>query len=399
MNQRRTVERATIAVTGARVAQVDGTWRVHHSFGRWLTMLADRVGAIHLHAPLIPQALYGECDFPLEHPRISVHPWDERIDTAHAMRQPIRLIRGYWRLAADGDALLLRGGGPLLWTCHLFAALRQRPVVHWFVSNPMAILAGPDRGYGFGWQRLGHFYAWLDYRLTRLGLAVSRARVLANGDEVKRLYPSSRTEVVVSTSIRAEDFLDRADTCTGPGIRLLYVGYIRPEKGVEFLLRALPHLRDRRPIRLAIVGSAEQFPAEHARLRRVIEELHLTDRVDWEGYAAFGPALFGQMDRSDVLVLPSLSEGTPRVLVEARARSLPIVSTTVGGIPSSVTHEADGLLVPPRDANALAIAIQRMIDDGELRRRLIRAGQARVREWTLERFVDRLVNVLADSAP
>lgn len=397
MTRIRSPEKLTVAATGARVAWVDGAWRVHHSFGRWLTLLADRVGAIHLYAARIPQALYGECDFILEHPRITVTAWEERANTAQALRRPDRLLRGYFRLAADGDVLLLRGGGPLLWTCHLMAAIRRKPVVHWLVSNPMAVLAGQDRGYGIGRQRIGRLYAWLDYRLTRLGLSISHAHVLANGEEVGRLYPSSRTEIVISTSIRTADFHDREDTCTGPVIRLLYVGFIRPEKGIEFLLKALPALSSPRPIRLAIVGSAEQFPAESARLRRLAEELGVSDRVDWEGYATFGPELFGQMDRSDMLILPSLSEGTPRVLVEARARSLPIISTTVGGIPTSVTHEVDGLLVPPRDAVALGAAIQRVLDDAPLRRRLIRNGRDRVREWTLDRFVDRLATLLADS--
>ena len=75
------------------------------------------------------------------------------------------------------------------------------------------------------------------------------------------------------------------------------------------------------------------------------------------------------------------------MLVEARANGLPCISTTVGGVPSTVTHGFDALLVPPKNPRALARAIERIIRDGELRRTLIRNGLAAARRQTLERFV------------
>ena len=90
----------------------------------------------------------------------------------------------------------------------------------------------------------------------------------------------------------------------------------------------------------------------------------------------------------------SLSEGTPRVLVEARARSLPVVATNVGGIPSSVTDGEDGLLVPPRDPAAIARGISRIVGDEDLRTQLIRNGLERVKACTVGRFVDLAVDRL-----
>jgi len=90
---------------------------------------------------------------------------------------------------------------------------------------------------------------------------------------------------------------------------------------------------------------------------------------------------------ADFLVLPSLSEGTPHVLVEARANGLPCISTSVGGVPSSVTHGYDAWLVPPKNSQALAQAIERLVRDGDLRRALIRNGLESSRAHTLERFV------------
>jgi glycosyltransferase involved in cell wall biosynthesis len=93
-------------------------------------------------------------------------------------------------------------------------------------------------------------------------------------------------------------------------------------------------------------------------------------------------------------VLPSRSEGTPRVLVEARAFGCPVVATTAGGIPTSVTDGVDGLLVAPEDPDALADAILQVIQDGELRARLVAAGRERAAGHTAEAFTRILVEEL-----
>jgi glycosyltransferase involved in cell wall biosynthesis len=149
-----------------------------------------------------------------------------------------------------------------------------------------------------------------------------------------------------------------------------------------------------KPVNLALVGAWDQFPAEYERLNKIIAELGLTERVSWEGFAHYGKDLFEQIDRSDVLVLPSLSEGSPHVLIEARARSLPIIATRVGGIPDSVTDGEDGLLVPPRDPHAIARALSRIINDAAFRQKLIRQGRERVSKLTIEWFVDLVMDLL-----
>jgi glycosyltransferase involved in cell wall biosynthesis len=124
--------------------------------------------------------------------------------------------------------------------------------------------------------------------------------------------------------------------------------------------------------------------------------------VFWPGYTSYGEPLFDHLRAADIFVLPSLSEGTPHVLVEARANGLPCISTSVGGVPTSVTDGYDALLVPPKNSDALARAIDRVIRDGDLRRALIRNGLVSSRAHTLERFVgevlDQLMRNLAEAA-
>ena len=84
----------------------------------------------------------------------------------------------------------------------------------------------------------------------------------------------------------------------------------------------------------------------------------------------------------DVVALPSWTEGLPLVVLEAMAAARPVVATPVGGTPEVVLDGETGLLVPPRDPRALAAALQRLVDDADLRRRLGEAGKRRA----VERF-------------
>lgn len=384
-----------LGVCSNPVAHREGRWYIHHSFGTIVERLAQRVHRLVYRGPLLSDVSAAKADCPLMEPNISVAPWETWHNSLHALKRPDRLFRHYWELAGACDALFIRGTYPLVWVLHLLARLRGRRVVHWIAANSVEILRGPARGYGRLLQQLGVLYAYSERCLTRLAAKVSGAYIVTSGAELGRVYRSKRTIVCESSSTTSkDDFLVREDTCTGDAIRVLFLGFIRAEKGIEYLVRALPLVQSDRPVHIALVGGWDQFPTEHDRLVRIIAELGLTERVHWEGYVKYGSALFDQLDRSDLLVLPSVSEGTPHVLIEARSRSLPVVATRVGGIPGSITDGEDGLLVPPGDPAAIAQAVSRIIRDPALRQRLIRQGRQRVEKLTIEWFVDLLLDLL-----
>lgn len=384
-----------LGVCSNPVAWRDGGWYIHHSFGTIVERLAPRVKRLEYRGPALPEASTDKADCPLTHTNIVVRTWGTWHNSLHALERPDRLLWYYWELAGACDTLFIRGTYPLIWILHVIARLRGRRVVHWIAANSVQILRGPTRGYGGLLQRLGVLYACSERCLTRLAARVSKAYIVTSGAELGRIYRSKRTIACESSSTTSkDDFRVRDDTCTGDVIRVLFLGFIRAEKGIEYLLRALPLVESDRPVHVALVGGWDQFPTEHERLVRIIAELGLTERVRWEGYVRYGPDLLSQIDRSDLLVLPSVSEGTPHVLIEARSRSLPIVATRVGGIPGSVTDGEDGLLVPPRDPVAIARAISRIIRDSALRQRLICQGRRRVETLTIEWFVDLVFDLL-----
>ena len=98
----------------------------------------------------------------------------------------------------------------------------------------------------------------------------------------------------------------------------------------------------------------------------------------------FRSALLAQ---ADIVVLPSYREGTPRILIEAAAMAIPIVATDIAGCRGLVQDEINGLLVPVRNAKALAAALQRLIADRELRQLMGTAG----REIVLAEFDEEIV--------
>ena len=108
------------------------------------------------------------------------------------------------------------------------------------------------------------------------------------------------------------------------------------------------------------------------------------------GEVANGAALWDLYRSSHAFLHVSFTEGLPQVLFEAKAAGLPIVGTAVGGVPDALDGGRAGLLVRPDDAAAAVDAVDSLRNDPELRRRLVEAGVANVRNETLEVQLDRI---------
>jgi glycosyltransferase involved in cell wall biosynthesis len=110
-------------------------------------------------------------------------------------------------------------------------------------------------------------------------------------------------------------------------------------------------------------------------LRRLTRELGLTERVLFLGHLHDVRKVYELMD---VYVLSSTREGLPNTVLEAMAMGVPIVATDVDGVREAVVDQSEAILVPPRDASALAAAIERVSDDPALAQRLTRAARRKV---------------------
>jgi glycosyltransferase involved in cell wall biosynthesis len=227
--------------------------------------------------------------------------------------------------------------------------------------------------------------------MMRRVVAEPHTRTVTNGGELWEQLRAKHGRIVVSSAIYRSEMRPRTEYQLGDPPRLLFVGFIRPEKGVDILIDAFDLLRQRRPLKLTVAGGVDRESGASELLRRRLAASPYRDDIVLTGDVAFGEQVFDLYRSHDVFVLPSLSEGTPRTLVEARALGCPVVASRVGGIPSSVIDGSDGLLVPPRDPAALAAAIERVLDDGPLRQRLIEEGLRRSAVFSVEDFADQIV--------
>jgi len=158
-------------------------------------------------------------------------------------------------------------------------------------------------------------------------------------------------------------------------LELLCVATLNQGKGHGDLIAALAAVPSRN-WRLTCAGSLTRHPPTVARVRAIIQECRLDDRVVLAGELG-GDALETCYDQSDLFVLATLRETYGMAVAEALAHGLPVVSTETGAIPDLVGSEA-GLLVPPGDIAALTSALARFMNDADLRERLA-AGARRVR--------------------
>ena len=228
-------------------------------------------------------------------------------------------------------------------------------------------------------------------RIVRAVLARA-ALVLALSDAwratLQQISPQARIEVLMNAVPLPP--ADGLPAPANPQPTLLFFGEIARHKGVFELARAFGRVADELPeLRLIYAGTGSGVEAT----RRLIEQLRLGGRVRFTGWLQ-AERKRATLAGATVFVLPSYVEGMPMALLEAMSFGLPVIATPVGGVPEIVTHERDGLLVPPGDIDALAAAIARLTSEPELRERLGRAARETVaKRFSLDSAVERLLGI------
>ena len=171
---------------------------------------------------------------------------------------------------------------------------------------------------------------------------------------------------------------------------MLSVGRLSREKAHIDLLSAFNHLRENNPAAGSTVVIVGEGP-ERASLAAAAASLRLTERVIFVGEVSNVQPYYAA---ADVVVLPSHSEGSPYVLLEAMAAKVPVVATAVGGVPEMVEDEESALLVPVRDPRAMAAAIARVLTDSKLARKLTtNASRLVVMRYSPETYVRSLLEI------
>lgn len=224
-------------------------------------------------------------------------------------------------------------------------------------------------------EREKHWHLWLD-RWTRVLVDhhVCVSRGVAEHVATLLRVPPSRISVIPNGVDPLLGNAAPANLVQEFGIPIgspvvLAVGRLHPQKGFLTLLEAFERATRKFPAaHLLIAGEGPQ----RKQLQDRIAQLGLAGRVHLSGYRRDVPAL---MRAADVLVVTSLWEGMPNVVLEAMAVGLPVVSSAVEGIEELIEHEKQGLVVTSQDAEGFAQAMERLLMDSPLRRRLAEAAQ------------------------
>jgi len=329
------------------IASVLSTWRTGGLFERWPIsyVVTHRDGRRREKLATAARALAAFATLALRHGRGVLH--------VHAASR-----WSFWRKTAYMAAALL-AGWPVIFHLHGGGFARfvteecgplARRAVRFFLDRATAIVVVSERWAG-----------WMHGITTN-------PRIVCVPNPVALAPPSERSRE--------------------PGL-VAFAGRCREGKGVFDLLDAVSELAPRHPaLRLEFAGDGD--------LGRLVERaaaLGIDERVRLRGW-------IGARERDDLLaraavfVLPSHAEALPVSLLEAMAAGCPVVASRVGGIPDLVQDGVNGLLVPPRDPEALAHALRTVLDDADLAARLGREARATVAErYTLERALERLEQV------
>ena len=198
---------------------------------------------------------------------------------------------------------------------------------------------------------------------------------------------------IVPNGVDVDVFASAVPASLPPGRTLLFVGRLERRKGFPVMVRAFERLAREYPdVRLVVVGDGADRDAVNALEEGTRSRVLMLGRVSQEALPTYHRA-------ADIFVAPAVGgESFGIVLVEAMAAGLPVLASDIPGYREVTRHGVEGLLVPPNDAELLAAAMRRLLDDPGYARSLGDNGSVRARDFDWETIVHQLEDVYAELA-
>jgi glycosyltransferase involved in cell wall biosynthesis len=213
---------------------------------------------------------------------------------------------------------------------------------------------------------LPHEHSPLDRSALRLALRYGDGFVVHSKSDSEQLlsqFPGARITVTPHPTYAALSESDPpAVSLDLPDDRplLLFCGFVRPYKGLDILIEAMPTILESRPVHLLVAGEFWQSDAPY---REQIDRLNVGEAVTLVNRYLTNEELSAFLALADVLVLPYRSATQSGIVQLAFGRQKPVITTDVGGLTEAVVNGRTGLVVPPEDPPALAAAVNRFFDE------------------------------------
>lgn len=282
-------------------------------------------------------------------------------------------LAALWRAAGRSDLVHLMANSG--WSWHLFAA----PAIWIAWLRGVPVVVNYRGGEAAEFLRRSH-------RLVRFSMRRAACLAVPSGFLRQVFDAHGMSSEVLPNIVDLARFHAAPAPPATP--HLLVARNLEPLYDNATALRAFARVRVRHPAaRLTIAGTG---PEQH-RLAALAAELGVHEAVAFAGRVE-RDAMAALQRSCSVALNPSLADNMPNSVLEALASGVPVVSTAVGGVPFVVADGETALLVPPGDAEAMAAAVLRLLDDTALARRLSTAGQAEVRRYGWDRVAPQLAD-------
>lgn len=362
---------------------------VKEAFGRRVTGLGEYFDNIFLFLPIFHENKI-ECTYPIEKSNLKVF---KLRSTSFLLSFLLILpsIRAFNKVKDLTDVVYIGFPSLIAFPLWIYALIHKKPTVIHVVSNILEVVKIRS-----GINKIGAIMlAWLLYRLSRI--MASNSLVITNGSELLKMYsPIAASSLMIVTSSLLKSDLPvtvKKDTFNGK-IKLLFVGKLNEGKGTIFLLQALEKLVNefKSNVQLTVIGDG---PLED-KLKKYVANHNLDHVVDFTGYIPPSKGLFEYFKNADLFVLPTLYEGTPRVVTEALALGLPVIATNIGGIPDIVIHNENGLLISPGNVDDIVNSVLKLSKEPELRQKMIKHGMKTAQEHSIDNQSEKIAKAISD---
>jgi len=362
----------------------DGTYWTYGGFGDYVKSFFPYFEKVHLCVPVSTDIIPGT--YEMKHPKLTfTHLPFYKNEFELLLRWPL-ILHAVKNDVRDSDIINPRIPDMTGVAGWLWAQYYNKPHFVSVLSDIHNFLETPDNTRTKGVIKYG-LYSWLRFYLLFENKIFQKSLCFPQGQLLFNRYPLAPASYRwISSSVYDNDIINASPlSCEKKTIRLLHVGRVTRAKGHKYLVQMIPFLKTLIPNRrivLICIGAID--PAIRTELFKQIDQAGLENEIFFIGNIKHGNQLWQYYDKSDIFVFSSLWEGTPKVLIEAMARGLPVVSTNVGGIPGMIEHNVNGLLTPPQNPEAFAREVARLVLDKNLRQRCIHNGLKFAKNHTIE---------------
>lgn len=368
------MNKTLLMLNGSPICRYDGGLNTNFAFGKVVTQFARHYSKVVV---CVPEGNASDSKLDYRLPKnVDFVKMPTSGRAISNLINGLRVARIIKKEIKNVDHIFSRGVlTPACFSTCVLARLYDKPIIHWLPGNPKKLLKMSQTRSAFS-KIAGSLYASIWYFSLSMGQRLlKRNYSFCNGSEIYKDFNIKRGESIISTTLEDNDFLDEIKIAEiPPRINIVFISYVRPEKGLDILIESLIMLKNKGVSAvLNIYGSRDSDIGYQNKIDLMVEHMGLAQCVCFHGHVR-KEEINDVLDSADILVLPSLSEGTPRILLEAQARCIPVVATNVGGVPDVLGFGCYGVLVEPNNPAHLSLGILRYIDDEQFRASIVNSA-------------------------